>query len=90
MGWRHSGFNVHCGPRMQPGDELAMENLARYTCHAEALSEGGLSVPSCPACVGMKYYGYYSNVNRGKRKMRDKDELIPSILEPEESSRDYK
>jgi Putative transposase len=30
MSWRHSGFNVHCGPRIQSGDEEAMENLARY------------------------------------------------------------
>ncbi len=22
--WRHSGFNVFCGPRIQPGDEEAM------------------------------------------------------------------
>jgi hypothetical protein len=28
--WRHSGFNVYCGPRIQPGDEESMENLARY------------------------------------------------------------
>jgi len=30
MSWRHSGFDVHCGPRIQPGDEEAMENPARY------------------------------------------------------------
>ncbi|MEA3360568.1 MAG: transposase [Thermodesulfobacteriota bacterium] len=30
--WRHSGFNVFCGPRIQPGEEEAMENLARGTC----------------------------------------------------------
>jgi hypothetical protein len=24
--WRHSGFNVHCGKRIYPGDEKAMEN----------------------------------------------------------------
>ena len=30
MKWRHSGFNVFCGPRIQPGEEEAMENLARY------------------------------------------------------------
>ena len=28
MSWRHSGFNVHCGQRIQPGDEEAMEKLA--------------------------------------------------------------
>jgi hypothetical protein len=24
MNWRHSGFNVFCGPRIQPNDETAM------------------------------------------------------------------
>ncbi|MBA7665477.1 hypothetical protein ES703_73547 [subsurface metagenome] len=32
MSWRHSGFNVFCGPRIQPGDDQAMENLARGIC----------------------------------------------------------
>ncbi len=27
MKWRHSGFNVHCGRRIQPGDEQAMSRL---------------------------------------------------------------
>ena len=30
MKWRHSGFNVHCGQRIHPGDEEVVENLARY------------------------------------------------------------
>ena len=34
MSWRHSGFNVYCGPRIQPGDDQAMENLARYIIRA--------------------------------------------------------
>jgi len=38
----------------------------------------------------VRYYGFYSNVARGKRKKRDSDELIPSIFETEESSKDYK
>jgi len=29
MNWRHSGFNVFCGPRIQPGEEKDMENLSR-------------------------------------------------------------
>jgi hypothetical protein len=29
MSWRQSGFNVHCGPRIRPADDEAMENLAR-------------------------------------------------------------
>jgi hypothetical protein len=35
----------------------------------------------------VRYYGYYSNVSRGKRKKSDQDELIPSILEPDGSSK---
>ena len=38
----------------------------------------------------VRYYGYYSNVSRGKRKKNDQDALIPSILEPDGSSREYK
>jgi hypothetical protein len=34
MKWQHSGFNVFCGDRIQPGDEKAMENLARYIVRA--------------------------------------------------------
>ncbi len=32
----------------------------------------------------VRYYGFYSNVSRGKRKKHDLDGLIPSILEPVE------
>ena len=31
----------------------------------------------------VRYYGYYSNVARGKRKKADADDKIPCILEPE-------
>ena len=31
----------------------------------------------------VRYYGYYSNVSRGKRKKADADDKIPCILEPE-------
>jgi hypothetical protein len=34
LSWHHSGFNVFCGPRIQPGDQQAMENLARYIIQA--------------------------------------------------------
>jgi len=29
----------------------------------------------------VRYYGYYSNVSRGKRKQKEQDDQIPSILE---------
>ena len=39
LSWRHSGFNVFCGPRIQPGDGRAMENLARYIIRASFSQE---------------------------------------------------
>ena len=35
----------------------------------------------------VRYYGYYSNVSRGKRKKQKQDDLVPCILEPDESSK---
>jgi hypothetical protein len=32
--WRHSGFQVYAGPRIQLGEEVGMENLARYIIRA--------------------------------------------------------
>ena len=43
--WRHSGFNVFCGPKIQPGDEEAMENLARYIIRASFSQERMTYIP---------------------------------------------
>jgi len=41
LGERHSGFNVYCSPRIQPGDEQAIEeNIARYIIRASFSQEG--------------------------------------------------
>ena len=41
--WRHSGFNVFFGPRILPGQEKSMEDLAWYTLSA---SGGSCAHPS--------------------------------------------
>jgi hypothetical protein len=38
----------------------------------------------------VRYYGYYSNVSRGKRQKENQDNLIPYILEPDGSSKEYR
>ncbi|HPD58185.1 MAG TPA: hypothetical protein PKW17_13155, partial [Smithellaceae bacterium] len=38
----------------------------------------------------VRYYGYYSNVARGKRKAKGTDDVIPCILEPEENSKAFR
>jgi hypothetical protein len=57
----------------------ALEWLAAMCCHVPNKGE-----------QMVRYYGYYSNVSRGKRKKEDNDELIPSILEPNGSSKEYR
>jgi hypothetical protein len=38
----------------------------------------------------VRYYGYYSNVSRGKRKKENHAGLIPCVLEPDCSSMEYR
>jgi len=118
---QHSGFNVFCGPKIRPGDENAMENLARYIVLASFSQERMTSIPEESKVIYrskddkkekdfdalewiaamcshvpnkgeqmVRYYGFYSNVSRGKRKNQDQDDLIPSILEPDGSSSEYR
>jgi endonuclease III len=129
MTWRHSGFNVFCGPRILPREEDAMENLARYIIRASFSQERMTYIPeqskvlyqskdgkqqkvfdvlewlaamlaAAKPCEDgashvpnkgeqmVRYYGYYSNVSRGKRKKQDCDELIPYILQPQLTSKE--
>ena len=37
--WRHSGFQVYAGPRIQLGEEEGMEHLARYIIRASFSQE---------------------------------------------------
>jgi len=121
ISWCHSGFNVFCGPRIQPGDEEAIENLARYIIRASFSQERMTYIPEDSKVIYqckdgkeekvfdalewlaamcshvpnkgdqmVRYYGYYSNVSRGKRKKQDQDGMLPSILEPDGSSKEYR
>jgi hypothetical protein len=38
----------------------------------------------------VRYYGYYSNVSRGKRQMAGTDGIIPCILEPQGDSKVFR
>jgi hypothetical protein len=38
----------------------------------------------------VRYYGYYSNVARGKRKAKGMDDVIPGILEPQGSEKAFR
>jgi len=63
----------------------ALEWLAAMCSHVPNRREQMVRYGACPAVT---CGSYYSNVARGKRKICDQDELIPSILEPDESSKE--
>jgi hypothetical protein len=119
--WRHSGFHVFCGNRIQPGDKDAMESLARYIIRACFSQERMTYLPAESKVIyvskngkekkefealewlaamcshipdkGMQmvhYYGFYSNVARGKRKKADQDGLISNIMEDKGSNKEYR
>jgi len=121
LSWRHSGFKAFCGPRIQPGDGRAMENLARYIIRASFSQERmtyiqeeskvlyqskdgkkGKAFDALEWLAAMcshipnkgeqmaRYYGYYSNVKRGRGKNKNQDEWMPFILESEGSTKEYR
>jgi hypothetical protein len=121
LSWRHSGFNVFCGPRIYPKDKNAMEKLARYIIRASFSQERmnyfpGQAKVICQSKGGnqerffdalewfaamcshvpnkgeqmVRYYGYYSNVSRGKHKKENHDGLIPCALEQDGTYMEYR
>jgi hypothetical protein len=110
--WRHSGFHVFCGNRIQPKEKEAVEALARYIIRAtfsqermQYLADEGAVVylakdgkdrkvfdaPEWLAAMCshvpnrgeqmVRYYGWYSNVARGKIQNLGEDGAIPPIIE---------
>ena len=96
--WRHSGFQVHCGPPVEADQPQALERLAAYilrpsfastrvrylagsgqvhyrTAKGVARSMDALDwiaqvvshIPD-PGEQMVRYYGWYSNASRGKRR----------------------
>ena len=114
--WRHSGFHVFCGNRIQPKEEKAMECLARSIIRAsfsqermQYLADEGTVIYAAkdgkdrkvfdapewlaamcshvpnPKEQMVRYYGWYSNVTRGKKQKRAEDDAIPCIIESDRS-----
>ena len=67
MGWRHSGFNVYCGPSIWPGNNTRIENLARYIIRA-AFSQGRMQyIPASRSSDGRAKVVYRSKNGRERK-----------------------
>jgi hypothetical protein len=51
--WRHSGFHVFCGNRIQPKEQTALENLARYIIYSEGHTRASFS-QECMTYLGQE------------------------------------
>ncbi len=73
--WRHSGFDVFGGPRIQPDGEEAMENLARYIVRASLSQERMTYLPGKAKVV------YKSKACPRPRSGNGKEEKVFDALE---------
>jgi hypothetical protein len=55
--WRHSGFNVHCGPHILPRQADVMENLARHIIMKPAGLPGAVGIRRTQCCEPLPRVG---------------------------------
>jgi hypothetical protein len=98
INWRHSGFNVYCGKAIWPHNQEGLENLARYIIRASFLQERIMYVAAQNTSDQIankgeqmvRYYGFYSNKSRGLREKAGSDYQVPTLIEFEVSSKDFR
>ena len=73
--WRHSGFQVFMGPRILPGEEEAMEKLARYIIRASFSQERMTYLPEQSKVI------YESKACSRHRSGNGKEEKVFDALE---------
>jgi Putative transposase len=72
LSWRHSGFSVHRGPRVRPGDDEAMQNIARWIILASFSQERMPYLPDEPKVV-------YRSKDGKSEKIFDAQEWLAAI-----------
>ena len=55
--WKHTGFGVYCGKRINPTDKISTENLARYIIRASFSQERMKYYPDSPMVTYESKYG---------------------------------
>jgi hypothetical protein len=62
--WRHSGFNVYCGPTIWPNNDQGLEDLARYIIRACFSQERMTCIPAKDSLDGQAKVIYSSKDGR--------------------------
>ena len=79
MGWRHSGFNVYCGPTIWPDAPEAIEDLARYIVRACFSQERMAYIPAAGTADGQAKVIYSSKDRRESQTFNALDWLAQLV-----------
>jgi hypothetical protein len=79
LSWRHSGFNVYCGPSIWPNDEKALEDLARYIIRACFSQERMTYLPAIDTMDGQGKVIYKSKDRRTSKTFQALDWLAQLV-----------
>ena len=79
MAWRHSGFNVYCGPAIWPDTPEAIEDLARYIVRACFSQERMTDIPAADTADGLAKVIYTSKERRDSQTFHALDWLAQLV-----------
>ncbi len=71
LSWRHSGFNVYCGPTIWPGNDQGLEDLARYIIRACFSQQRMTYIAAADALDGQAKVIYRSKGRAHIQNLRD-------------------
>jgi len=79
LSWRHSGFNVYCGPTIWPNNDQGLEDLARYIIRACFSQERMIYLPAKDALDGLAKVIYRSKDGRTSKTFAALDWLAQLV-----------
>jgi hypothetical protein len=79
LSWRHSGFNVYCGPTIWPNNDQGLEDLARYIIRACFSAERMTYLPAKYALDGQAKVIYRSKDGRTSKTYEALDWLAQMV-----------
>ena len=79
LSWRHSGFNIYCGPTIWPNNDQGLEDLARYIIRACFCQERMTYLPAKDTIDGQAKVIYSSKDGRTSKTFEALDWLAQLV-----------
>ena len=79
LNWHHSGFNVYCGPAINPGNQEGLEKLAQYIIRAPLSQERLLYIPASEVPDGIARVIYRGKNSSVRESFMALGRSLPSV-----------